>query len=210
VQAYRCDRNPDPDRFPDQTNNPTPLAGDNYRIISLAELFDFVEQYSQSDEKSEAQRTSAAQVQFNIETKRKPDQPKAIDDGFDGENAGAFELAILDLVVEHELVDRVVIQSFDHRSLWAVRAENEAIRLAALTSQGQAFLTNYANNGANIWSPNYNNLTPNLIDEAHEAGLLVIPWTVNEPEEMARLLEWGVDGLISDRPDLFGGLEIGD
>jgi len=107
----------------------------------------------------------------------------------------------------------VTIQSFDHRSLWAVRAENEAIQLAALTSQGQTFITNYANNGANIWSPNYNNLTPNLIAEAHEAGLLVIPWTVNEPEEMVRLIEWGVDGLISDRPDLvpeIGGLEIGD
>ena len=210
VQAYRCDRNPDPDRFPEQNSNPTTLAGADYGIISLAELFDFVEQYSQSDEKSETQQLNASQVQFNIETKRKPDQPKAIGDSFDGENAGPFEVAILDLVVARGLGERVVIQSFDHRSLWAVRAVNEEIQLAALTSGVPVALSQYANNGATIWSPNYNALTPKLIDEAHEVGLLVIPWTVNDLEEMERLLVWGVDGLISDRPDLYGRLEIGE
>ncbi len=210
VQAYRCDRNPDPDRFPEQNSNPTTLAGADYGIISLAELFDFVEQYSQSDEKSETQQLNASQVQFNIETKRKPNQPKAIGDGFDGENAGPFEVAILDLVVARGLGERVMIQSFDHRSLWAVRAMNEEIQLAALTSGVPVALSQYANNGASIWSPNYNTLTPKLIDEAHGVGLLVIPWTVNEPEEMSQLIEWGVDGLISDRPDLYGRVASGE
>ena len=39
-------------------------------------------------------------------------------------------------------------------------------------------------------------------EQAHQAGLLVKPWTVNEPAEMRRLIELGVDGLITDRPDL--------
>ena len=38
-------------------------------------------------------------------------------------------------------------------------------------------------------------------DEAHALGLAVIPWTVNEPEDMHRLVGWGVDGIVTDRPD---------
>jgi glycerophosphoryl diester phosphodiesterase len=203
VQSYRCDRNPEPDRFPQQDNSPMLLASDDYGLISLAELFDFVQTYSQSEQKTEAQRSNASQVQFNIETKRDPNRPKNINDGFDGENPGPFELAILELVAEHGLTEQVIIQSFDHRSLWAVRSVNEEIRLAALTSGLPVALNQYAERGATIWSPNYNTLTPTLIAEAQTAGLQVIPWTVNEPADMRQLLEWGVDGLISDRPDLF-------
>ena len=91
IQAYRCDRNPDPDRFPEQNSNPTTLAGADYGIISLAELFDFVSTVQSSRcRRATPNSLNANQVQFNIETKRKPDQPKVIDDGFDGENAGAI------------------------------------------------------------------------------------------------------------------------
>ena len=56
--------------------------------------------------------------------------------------------------------------------------------------------------GYDIWSPNFNEVTPALLTQAQEAGLSVLPWTVNDPDEMRRLIEMGVDGLISDRPDL--------
>ena len=205
VKAYRCDRNPDPDEFPKQDSDPTTLAGDDYRIVSLSELFDFVEAYSQSDNKSEAQRENASLVQFNVETKRKPDIPKLINDGFDGVNPGPFEIAILELVKERGLASRVIIQSFDHRSLWAIRSIDN-IRLAALIWPGfpaeSVEPAGLAAKGANIWSPSATIVTPSLLDQAHEAGMTVIPWTVNEPEDMRRLIEMGVDGLISDRPDL--------
>jgi glycerophosphoryl diester phosphodiesterase len=202
LQAYRCDRNPDPDRFPEQDNEPTVLAGDDYGIISLAELFDFVEAYSRSDSKSSEQAENAGQVQFNIETKRKPDEPKTINDGFDGVNPGPFERAILDLIADRGLQERVIVQSFDHRSLWAIRSVNGDIRLAALTTRGGADPFDLAENGATIWSPDYAGLTAARLSEAHEAGLAVVPWTVNDPEDAGRLIEMGVDGLISDRPDL--------
>ncbi|HEX6387019.1 MAG TPA: glycerophosphodiester phosphodiesterase family protein [Anaerolineae bacterium] len=203
VQAYICDRNPDPDRFPSQDNNPTPLAGSNYRIVSLAQLFDFVTEYTQSEEKTASQRANAGHVHFNVETKRRPDDPRAINDDFDGVNPGPFEQAILALIEERGLLDRVIVQSFDHRSLWAIRAVNDTIRLAALTPRGAAVsLPDLAASGANIWSSDYADVTLDRLAEAHAANLLVIPWTVNEPDEMHRLIDMGVDGLITDRPDL--------
>lgn len=203
LRAYRCDRNPEPDRFPEQNAGPTALAGDDYRIVSLSDLFDFVDEYSQSGSKSDAQRENAAVVHYNVETKRVPDEPKVINDGFDGTNPGPFEMAILELIEEKHLVDRVIVQSFDHRSLWAIRSINEDIRLAALIWPGlQAEISDVADKGANIWSPLAASVTSTVVKEAHEAGLTVLPWTVNEPDEMRKLIELGVDGIISDRPDL--------
>jgi glycerophosphoryl diester phosphodiesterase len=202
LQELSCHRNPDSNVYPDQDNRPTPLAGNDYRIVSLAQLFAFVDRYAQSPEKSEAQRNKASEVHFNIETKRDPRNPAAIDDDFDGTNPGAFEKAVLQLVEARGLVDRVIVQSFDHRSLWAVRRLNPNIRLAALTGRGRPDPRSYADQGATIWSPRASTLTPRLIETAHEAGLAVIPWTVNRPDDMRRLIDLGVDGLITDRPDL--------
>ena len=202
VQAYRCDRNPDPGRFPMQQNSPTALAGDDYRILALVDLFDFVDAYAESEQKGTEQRENAGMIVFNMETKRKPNSPKAIGDGFDGVNPGPFELEILSLVEEYELVDRVTIQSFDHRSLWAIRSVNEEIGLAALTTGGVPNPPGYAELGATIWSPNYKDVSPAMVSKSHKVGLQVIPWTVNEAGDMRDLLEMGVDGIISDRPDV--------
>lgn len=207
VQSYTCDLNPDPDRYPDQTAAAAPLAGRDYRIITLGELFDFVDAYAASSEKSDLQRANAAAVQFNLETKRRADHPEFIDDGFTGGEAGPFELAILAEINRRGLTERVILQSFDHASLRAFRTLDPDIRLAALTTGGEAKIKVYWGYGFDIWSPNFNDLTPERIAEAHELGLQVIPWTVNEPETMAELVNLGVDGLISDRPDLLLSLD---
>jgi glycerophosphoryl diester phosphodiesterase len=55
--------------------------------------------------------------------------------------------------------------------------------------------------GGHTWSPNFNDLDRAKRDEAKALGLLVIPWTVNDPAQIARMLDLGVDGIISDRPD---------
>lgn len=202
VQAFRCDLNPDSTRFPQQDNLPTVLAEDDYRIPTLREVFVFVDDYANSDLKSEEQRANASGVNFNVETKRQPNRPAAIGDDFDGMNAGAFELAIIDLIVEFDLVDRVVVQSFDHRSIWAVKAENPDIMVSALTSRQRPQFDIYVENDASIWSPNYQQLDKNLVIEAQALGLRVIPWTVNDIVTMQRLIDMGVDGIITDRPDL--------
>lgn len=56
--------------------------------------------------------------------------------------------------------------------------------------------------GGKVWSPHFGDLTPALREEARALGLPVVVWTVNEPAAIARMLDLGVDGIISDRPDL--------
>ena len=56
--------------------------------------------------------------------------------------------------------------------------------------------------GGGIWSPYFNDVDAMKVKEAHELGLRVVVWTVNEPEQIAKMLALGVDGIISDRPDL--------
>ncbi len=201
LEGVRCAKNPDPGRFPDQAALPTPIAGDDYSIVTLDELFDFVVTYSESDTKTSEQRQNAATVRFNIETKRRPDQPTTINDGFDGETPGPFELAILEVVASRGLGDRVTVQSFDHRSLRAIRTVDESISLAALTRRNEPFDAGFAD-FAQIWSPDYRSLSAAGLNDAHDAGMLVVPWTVNDTSDMNRLIDLGVDGLISDRPDL--------
>ena len=58
--------------------------------------------------------------------------------------------------------------------------------------------------GGSIWSPFYRDIDQAEVKEAHALGIAVVVWTVNDPEEMKRMVELGVDGLITDRPDLFG------
>ena len=51
------------------------------------------------------------------------------------------------------------------------------------------------------WSPRYTELTSELVREAHALGLKVVPWTINAPADMERVIAMGVDGLITDYPD---------
>jgi glycerophosphoryl diester phosphodiesterase len=52
-----------------------------------------------------------------------------------------------------------------------------------------------------MWCPEHRSLTRAVLREAQALGLLVMPWTVNEPADIARLQEWGVDGICTDYPD---------
>lgn len=201
VQAFRCDK-VSPSTFPDQDNEPTELAGDAYHIPTLREVFEFVEAYAQSDEKTEAQRENAAQIRYNLESKRQVNRPSAIDDDFDGKNIGEFEQAIVELVLEFDLLERTTFQSFDHRVVWAIKDAYPDATVAALTSRQRPRLEEYVDKGAAIWSPNYNAITPEDIEAAQALGLRVIPWTINDAETMRQFIEWGVDGIITDQPDI--------
>lgn len=201
--GLRCDKNPDTDRFPDQVPQPGAISGDDFSIATLARVFQFVQDYADDPSKTDAQRANAAAVRFNIETKRKVDDPSAIGDGFDGVTMGVFESAVVSDVDAAGLRDRVTIQSFDHRSLWSIHAVHPDISLAALTRRNDIpDFAELAGNGAAIWSPDYRSVGPTSLANAHDAGLLVVPWTVNDADDMGDLLAMGVDGIITDFPDL--------
>jgi glycerophosphoryl diester phosphodiesterase len=56
--------------------------------------------------------------------------------------------------------------------------------------------------GGQWWSPYYRDLSPQELERAHALGLKVIVWTINDAEEIRQMLQMGVDGVITDRPDL--------
>ena len=62
--------------------------------------------------------------------------------------------------------------------------------------------------GGKVWCPYYGDLSKALIQEAHALGLKVTTWSVDDPQAMLRLMEWGVDGIITNRPDILRGLMV--
>ncbi|MEZ4836651.1 MAG: glycerophosphodiester phosphodiesterase family protein [Caldilineaceae bacterium] len=205
LQEYRCDLNPDEDTFPEQNSDPTALAGDDFRIVSLDQLFAFVEAYTAAAEKDASLRQNAGVVRFNLETKRNPRKPDAIGDDFDGQAPGIFEQAVVEQIQAHRVGQRVTIQSFDHRSLWATRRIAPQLRLSALVTDAPD-VASLACQGCTVLSPAGSGDAVALV-QAHAHGVKVIPWTVNDPNDMQRLISMGVDGLITDRPDLLVALE---
>ncbi len=108
---------------------------------------------------------------------------------------------------------RIIVQSFDWRGLRHLRRVRPDIALAWLTRpevlpaaqiwwHGGSVPRAVAAEGGPTWGPDFASLTEAKLDAAHRLGLRVVPWTVNRPEDMRRLIGWGVDGLITDRPDI--------
>jgi glycerophosphoryl diester phosphodiesterase len=111
------------------------------------------------------------------------------------------ELSALD--EEFDLMDRVIVQSFDPQTLIEFRKLNETAALAMLISDPISIDAVVDTLGfvPDIWSPNYRLVTPELIADASDRNMRVIPWTVNTVDEMRRQLNMGVDGIITDYPD---------
>ncbi len=110
--------------------------------------------------------------------------------------------------------ERLTVQSFDFNVLRHWKKETDAgrfspkISLAALVNvQGPEAAVKELGFKPTIYSPYFALLTKSRLDEAHGLGLKVIPWTVNDPDKMQKLKDWGVDGLITDYPDRAKGVK---
>ncbi len=175
---------------------------DGTRIPALAALFERVKAWG-------------SKVRFNIETKVDPTQPN------DTASPEVMTQALVKLVRDVGMADRVTIQSFDWRTLQIAQRIAPEIPTAYLSFQnasndtiaGAIWTAGYriadypdlpamvkAAGGA-IWSPNGGAVTEDLVKKAHTLGLKVLPWTINNPAEMDKLIGWSVDGIISDYPD---------
>jgi glycerophosphoryl diester phosphodiesterase len=139
------------------------------------------------------------EVDYNIEIKS---DPKG-DNKFHPAPPEFSEL-VFSLIDQYLPLDRVVIQSFDFRVLKYWHEKHPEVRLAALVENLHTIDENIKDLGfvPAIYSPEYRLLSKGEIRRVHELGMRVIPWTINDKKEMEELKSWGVDGLITDYPNL--------
>ncbi|WP_017260018.1 glycerophosphodiester phosphodiesterase family protein [Pedobacter arcticus] len=107
---------------------------------------------------------------------------------------------------EKGIVSKTVIQSFDRRPLQVLHRKYPDVKLSLLTGKSaigpQQMIEKLGFNPA-VYSPEYNTVSDEMIKYCHERNIKVLPWTVNTKEEIMHLINLGVDGIISDYPDLF-------
>jgi glycerophosphoryl diester phosphodiesterase len=182
---------------------------DGIRIPALTELFELV------------RHRGAHHVRFNIETKLTPTSASETPD------PETFTAAFVKAVRAAGLTKRVSLQSFDWRTLVVARRIAPEIERVCLTMDGGPADTLrrggggpspwtagfdidavggstprlVSTAGCQVWSPLFRDVTPEALAESKSLGIKVIPWTVNERAEMARLIGLGVDGIITDYPD---------
>ncbi|WP_347216452.1 glycerophosphodiester phosphodiesterase family protein [Chryseobacterium sp.] len=164
---------------------------------------------------------------YNIETKTRP-----FSDNIFHPEPKEFVDLMMKIIVEKGIQDRVIIQSFDPRTLEIIHKEYPKIMTALLVEkvddkkleQQRTHFKNipvekfklYPNhlNGVagdmkflsfipTIYSPDHRLVTPELVQECHAFGMKVIPWTVNTKERLKELKSMGIDGVISDDPTIF-------
>lgn len=82
------------------------------------------------------------------------------------------------------------------------RWSKAAVALAFLTSTAFSQFTAVSDAGVAIWSPSSRTITETLVNDAHAAGLSLATWTVNSEDEIREVISIGVDGIITDRPDI--------
>ena len=126
---------------------------------------------------------------FNIEAKVSEHTPRD------------FAELVLDRIGEHGVKSRVIFQSFDFAILHRMNRLAPGMTLAALwEGEARSFVEIAKDAGTTIVAPEYTLVTEEQVRTAHEAGLLVIPWTANTADDWTRLIAAGVDGIITDDP----------
>lgn len=162
----------------------------------LGELIDSVETY--------VKKNKLAKPEYNIETKmiRKGDgefQPSPEE----------YVEIIMAIVKQKKLEKRVIIQSFDIRTLQYLHQKYPKMRTSLGIDEKEDFENNIKDLGftPTIYSPYSVLVGKNLVDKCHAQGVKIIPWTVNSVKDIKYLMSLGVDGIITDYPNLMGQLD---
>ena len=140
-------------------------------------------------------------VFYNIETKTQP-----ATDGTFHPSPGDFVNTLMGVVNGANITDRVIIQSFDFRTLQVLHRRFPAVKTAALVEDfdKRSLDEQLKTLGfkPTIYSPHYSLVNKELIGKCHDQQIKVIPWTVNDKAKIDELKALGVDGIITDYPDL--------
>ena len=188
IRKYDVGMKPHKD-FPQQQKIPA------YKPL-LSELIDSTDWYA---------RSKGRDILYNIELKTNP-----ANDGTKHPPVEEFVDLVMEVVRSRKLESRCYLQSFDFRPLQILHRKYPEIVTAVLiggnekrplTEQLKAL--GYT---PEMYSPHYSLVTPALVRECHEKNIRIIPWTVNTLEEMRKMKELGVDGIITDYPNYFSAL----
>lgn len=146
------------------------------------------------------------EVDYNIEIKSSPS----------GDNKfhptpEVFSDLVYNLLDQYLPMERVVIQSFDFRVLKYWHTKYPEVRLSALIDNTKTVDANLRALGfkPDVYSQHYKLLTKEKVDYLHKLKIRVVPWTVNEVDDMKKMLQWKVDGFITDYPDRAAALGLG-
>lgn len=171
------------------------------RLITLTEFFDFINTYEQNHALSH-------RILFNIETKFRQDHSQS--------DIHETARLMVETIVAAGMEKRTTVQSFVIEVLPEIKKLNAVIKTSALfepswfkkillklgfRADSDAILQMTVSIGANILSPHYCYVTKDFVHQCHKKCIRVLPWVVNEEKLIKRLLNYGVDGIISDYPD---------
>lgn len=164
----------------------------------LADVFDAADAH--------AKKTNRALPFYNIETKSQA----STDNQFHPE-PGRFVELLMQVIQQKKIEQRVIIQSFDVRTLQYLHQHYPQIQTAYLVERpslnSMDAQINKLGFTPTIFSPEHRLVTTAMINYCREKKIKLIPWTVNELSTIQKLKDMGVDGIISDYPDLFAQLK---
>lgn len=146
-------------------------------------------------------RARGKQVRYNIEIKS-----SASGDGSRHPAPPEFVRLVLEVLRQQNVLSRSCIQSFDVRPLQYLHQQHPGVVVSYLVEPTKEPLdSQLAKLGFTppIYSPHFSGVNKELVQQAHAKGMKVVPWTVNDLAQMQQLIEAGVDGIISDYPNLF-------
>ncbi|MFT4786917.1 MAG: glycerophosphoryl diester phosphodiesterase [Cyclobacteriaceae bacterium] len=183
IKQYDCGTKPHL-RFPNQQK----------MVVAKPRLRDVIETVEEY-----ASKHLVKGFRYNIEIKSMPDGDEIFHP-----NPADFSVKVYQLLDSLLDIDRVTIQSFDFRVLQYYRQNYPQVELAVLIENKDSWQENIEKLGfvPAIFSPDFKTLDEQSILQLQAKGMKVIPWTVNEGKDIEDLISWGVDGIITDYPNI--------
>jgi glycerophosphoryl diester phosphodiesterase len=182
IKKYDCGKLGHPE-FPSQK------AGPAYKPL-LSEVIREVEAYIKTN--------ALSPVIFNIEIKSEPQGDELFHPA-----PGDFARMVYEEVKQFDLIERCILQSFDIRILQELHHMDPNLKIGLLIENDPNIRTDLDTLGfiPFTYNPDLNLVNEDLVKEIHKHNMQIAVWTVNETEDMKRLIRMGVDSIITDHPD---------
>jgi glycerophosphoryl diester phosphodiesterase len=146
---------------------------------------------------------ACAGLRVNIEVKNLPGEP-------DFDETESVAAGVVELVDRRQERDAVLVSSFNLASIdWIRRADPGVATAFLVLAADAAAIALTVDHGHGTIHPWDGLVDAPLVAAAHDAGLAINVWTVNDPGRMAELVAWGVDGIVTDHPDVARGVVDG-